>query len=98
MLDIVAHNPDGPTAGRAQAADHIDRRSFARAIGTQQTKDLALLNAQREMIDGLKRAKRLTEIDDLDSKFLRLLHLRILSCRFDMRWLHAPPPFCLFGP
>src|SRR5260370_27230495 len=62
---IVAHLPHLACGRHAQPADHIDRRRFARTIGSQQAKNLALLNSQREVINSAKGAKVFAQIDHL---------------------------------
>src|SRR6186997_3395326 len=50
--DVMAVGDDGPFARRDDAADDVDQRRLARAIGTEQREDFATPDLQIDMLEG----------------------------------------------
>src|SRR5437763_11935601 len=66
VAHIVAHNAHLTARGMTQASNHSDGGGLARSIRPQQSEDLSSSRAQREVIDGTKRAKGFGEVFDLN--------------------------------
>ena len=52
MGHLVAHHPHLSTGRGREAADHIDGRGLAQSVGSQQAKDLSLLDREGEVVNG----------------------------------------------
>ena len=55
-----------PPDGAQQAAHHADGRGLAGAVGAQEAEDLALLDVERDAVDGREVAEALGEAVELD--------------------------------
>lgn len=51
---MLAHDHDMAATGLGQTGKHADEGSFARAIGAEQTEELALGNVQAHILERLK--------------------------------------------
>ena len=59
--DVLAFEPDPPTAGRKVGGDHADERRFARAVRANEAADLASLEREVDMIIGDDPAETLAQ-------------------------------------
>ena len=71
---IVAHHADAAAAGLDEPGNNVDQRGLARAVGSEQAKELALLDVERHAIERVKGAERLADIGNTDGR----LHSRSL--------------------
>ena len=53
-------------AGREDAAEHADRRRFARPVGTQEAEDFAAADLEADPVDGHEAAEPLLQVPDDD--------------------------------
>src|ERR1039458_6215668 len=68
---IGAENLDPPRVPVTVALEDLDDRGLARAIGTEQAKDLTRLHAEADPAYGMQRAVRLAQLLDHDGRHLR---------------------------
>lgn len=62
MREIQPEYSNAAGSWRDQPQEHVDRRGFARTVGTKQSHDFALVNVERNIIHGDKVAKPFREI------------------------------------
>jgi len=68
-LRIEAANADGPAIGIAQAFEDFDGGGLSRAVGAEQAKDFALVDAEANVAHGLDVAVVLDQIIYLQNGF-----------------------------
>src|ERR1039458_3287658 len=68
---IGAENLDTSVVAAAVALEDLDDGGLARAVGTEQAKDLARLHAEADPAHGMQRAVRLAQLLDHDGRHLR---------------------------
>ena len=77
--DVLAAEEDLPELGSQQRADHVDERRLAGAVGTDQGDELALLDAEVDVVDGARLAEVALEVDGLEERHVSaLLSLRAM--------------------
>src|SRR5262249_4390872 len=73
LLDHVeAEAGAAAVAGRQQPAEHADRRRLAAAVRSEEAVDLALLHAQREVLDDVLFAEVLVQAANVDRGGFRI--------------------------
>ena len=74
---VVAHEVHLPAVGPVKPGDGVDQGGFARAVGADQTQDLAGLNLQINAIQGMDATKVFGQIGDRQD--VRGLHVKPLA-------------------
>ncbi len=71
--DVLAPEEDLARLGRQQRADDIDERGLAGAVGADKRDELALLDAQVDVVDGARLAEIALEVDGLQESHVSAL-------------------------
>jgi hypothetical protein len=69
--DLGAIEQDRAAARRKRAGEHVEDRAFARSVRPDQAKDLALIDAERYVVDGGEAAEPFHQPADLQHRPLR---------------------------
>src|SRR5262249_47979563 len=83
--DVLAAEDERAAIGREEAADQVHERGFPRAVRSDQTQELPLVDRHRDVVDGEVASERLRDATDLQET-----HARDLSRKRATSWPAVP--------